>query len=180
VALAARIHVFGASGSGTTTLGRALATRLGCPHFDADDYYWVSTDPPFRTKRPPEERMELLRKDLRPPAWVLSGSMVIWGDPLIHLFTAAVFVYTSATVRFQRLLERERTRYGERIEPGGDMHRQHGEFMQWASSYDEPRTDLRSKRVHEAWIEKLACKVLRVDGARPVEQLVDVVMGRVE
>ena len=26
-----RIHILGASGSGTTTLGRALATRLQCP-----------------------------------------------------------------------------------------------------------------------------------------------------
>ena len=33
-----RLHTLGASGSGTTTLGRALAERLQCPHFDTDDY----------------------------------------------------------------------------------------------------------------------------------------------
>ena len=44
-----RIHILGASGSGTTTLGRALAERLQCPHFDADDYFWVPTDPPLPT-----------------------------------------------------------------------------------------------------------------------------------
>jgi len=36
-----RIHILGASGSGTTTLGRALAERLQCPHFDTDDYFWL-------------------------------------------------------------------------------------------------------------------------------------------
>jgi Shikimate kinase len=41
-----RIHILGASGSGTTTLGRALAERLQYPHFDTDDSFWVPTDPP--------------------------------------------------------------------------------------------------------------------------------------
>jgi hypothetical protein len=35
-----RIHILGASGSGTTTLGHALAARLQCPHFDTDAYFW--------------------------------------------------------------------------------------------------------------------------------------------
>ena len=33
-----RIHILGAFGSGTTTLGRALAARLQYPYFDMDDY----------------------------------------------------------------------------------------------------------------------------------------------
>jgi predicted kinase len=40
---ARRLHLLGASGSGTTTLGRALAQRLGCPHFDTDD--WLASLP---------------------------------------------------------------------------------------------------------------------------------------
>jgi adenylate kinase family enzyme len=35
-----RVHIFGASGSGTTTLGRTLAERLGVRFFDGDDYFW--------------------------------------------------------------------------------------------------------------------------------------------
>ena len=46
-----RLHILGASGSGTTTLGRALAERLTYLHFDTDDYYWLSTDPPFTAQR---------------------------------------------------------------------------------------------------------------------------------
>jgi adenylate kinase family enzyme len=41
-----RIHIFGASGSGTSTFGRALAAELSIRFFDADDYYWLDTDPP--------------------------------------------------------------------------------------------------------------------------------------
>ena len=64
----------GASGSGTTTLARALATRWSVPHADADDYFWVPTAPPFRRKRPPEQRVALMEQVFVPrEAWVLSG-----------------------------------------------------------------------------------------------------------
>jgi adenylate kinase family enzyme len=46
-----RIHILGASGSGTTTLGRALSERLQCPHFDTDNYFWLPTDPPWVQSR---------------------------------------------------------------------------------------------------------------------------------
>ena len=44
------IHIFGASGCGTTTLGAAVAEKLALTHFDVDDFYWRLTDPPFVEK----------------------------------------------------------------------------------------------------------------------------------
>lgn len=41
------IHILGASGSGTTTLARALAVKTGYAHFDTDDYFWLPTKVPF-------------------------------------------------------------------------------------------------------------------------------------
>jgi adenylate kinase family enzyme len=58
------IHILGASGSGTTTLGRVLAKRLQCPHFDADDYFWLPTDLPYTHQRERTERQQLLMDDL--------------------------------------------------------------------------------------------------------------------
>jgi adenylate kinase family enzyme len=46
-----RILVTGASGSGTTTLGKALAEQLACAFLDADDFFWFPTNPPFTQKR---------------------------------------------------------------------------------------------------------------------------------
>ena len=31
------IHIFGASGSGTTTIAKAVSERLGYAHFDSDN-----------------------------------------------------------------------------------------------------------------------------------------------
>ncbi|MEM6738348.1 MAG: shikimate kinase [Bacteroidota bacterium] len=35
-----QIHIFGASGSGVTTIGKALSKELDLSYFDTDDYYW--------------------------------------------------------------------------------------------------------------------------------------------
>jgi len=74
---AVRVHVFGASGSGTTTLGRTLAERLGVRFFDGDDYFWQATEPPFTVQRPRDERAALLLGDVTSAdEWVLSGLMI--------------------------------------------------------------------------------------------------------
>ena len=103
-----RIHVLGASGSGTTTLGRALAGALAVPHHDTDDYFWLPTDPPFAEVRPAGDRLALMEALFAPrPAWVLSGSLVGWGDPLIPSFDLLVFLRTATRDRIERLRRRE-------------------------------------------------------------------------
>ena len=62
-----RIHVTGASGSGTSTLGRALAKHLDFTHLDADDFYWQPTLPPYTAKRNSVERLALLASALGKP-----------------------------------------------------------------------------------------------------------------
>ena len=59
-----RIHILGASGSGTSTLGSALARRLGVKHADSDSLYWLPTNPPYTTPRPPGARQALLLRTL--------------------------------------------------------------------------------------------------------------------
>jgi adenylate kinase family enzyme len=78
-----RVLVLGATASGTTTLARALANRWSVPHADTDDYFWVPTDPPYTEKRPEEQRLRLMQEMFLPrSAWVLSGSVMGWGEPL--------------------------------------------------------------------------------------------------
>ena len=48
-----RVLILGASGTGTTTLGRALGNDLSFRVFDTDDYYWLPSTPPFQRKQRP-------------------------------------------------------------------------------------------------------------------------------
>ncbi len=175
--MAARIHLFGAAGSGTTTLGAELAGRLDVLHLDADRFYWKHTDPPFTHKHPPARRVAAIRREIEGhDSWILSGSIVSWGGPLVAMFTAAVFLYLDPEVRLARLVRRERERYGTRIDPGGSMHRAHREFVAWAASYETAAAPVRSLALHENWIRGLACPLLRLDSAAPVAQLADEVL----
>jgi len=171
-----RIHITGASGSGTTTLGKALAAALDVPQYDTDTYYWLPTDPPFSEKRPIAERLALLGPLLAHDGWVLSGSVVSWGNPLMRFADTVVFVVTPTDIRMQRLRRRESERYGDAIAPGGRMHAGSQEFLAWASRYDEPDFPSRSRARHEEWLRAIALPVIRVDGTRPVAELVEQVM----
>jgi adenylate kinase family enzyme len=172
------LHIMGASGSGTTTLGRAVARRRGCPHHDADDYYWLPTDPPFTEARPMPERLNRLHRALAASeAWVLSGAVTGWGMRLAVAFDLVVFLHLDPALRMARLREREVRRHGARIEVGGDMAAIHASFMAWAAAYETAGLDQRSRAQQESWLADLPCPVLRLDSARPVEALVEAVLA---
>ncbi len=132
-----RINIFGAAGTGTSTIGRALATSLGIPHVEADDCFWLPTDPPFQQMRPPAERQAMLDATLDPQApWVLSGSIAGWGDPIVPMLDLAVFLWVPPAIRLARLLARERERHGDAaLAPGGAMHDGFRLFMSWAAAF---------------------------------------------
>lgn len=44
------IHIYGASGSGTSTLGRLISEQLGYTFMDTDDYFWLPTNPKYIKK----------------------------------------------------------------------------------------------------------------------------------
>lgn len=173
----AHIHVIGASGSGTTTLGRAVADKLGVLHFDSDDFFWLPTDPPFTTPRDPQERVALLLPKLLPEqGWVFSGSALKWGQPIEPLYDLIVFLRIDPALRMERIRRREANRYGERIKPGGDMAVKSREFMEWAASYDSAGPERRSLASHEQWLATQTCPILRLDSVRVLDDLVDEVL----
>lgn len=172
-----RIHVVGASSSGTTTLGAALAQRLAVPHLDTDSFFWEATDPPFTTKRPEAQRVAMMEAAMAgQPGWTLSGSMMGWGEVFIPRLDLAVFLHVPPDVRLARLKAREQARYGSAIEPGGAMHAAHLEFLEWARGYDTPGFPGRSLERHRAWLAALPCPVIEIAGTPDVEESVARVM----
>jgi adenylate kinase family enzyme len=169
-----RIHIMGASGSGTTTLGRALADRLAVPHHDTDDYFWLPTNPPFRERREVTDRLRLMEEIfLDREGWVLSGSLDGWGSAIVPYFDLAIFLSLGAALRLARLRQREANHFGrDAVSPGGWRHRETEEFLDWASHYDDGTREGRHRARHEAWLATLPCPVLRLDAAREIDTLV--------
>ena len=165
------IHIYGASGSGTSTLGRKISEELGYKFMDTDDYFWLPTNPQYTTKRSKEERLALMKKDISEnDNVVISGSLVDWGDELIPLFTLAIRLVTDTDIRIERLRAREKQKFGDRIMPGGDMYTNHIEFIEWARKYDTGSVDMRSKAKHDEWQKLLHCKQIVLNGADNLEE----------
>lgn len=173
-----RLFIMGASGSGTTTLGRAIADQWAVPHADADDYFWQPTSPPYRDTRAPAERISLMGEVFLPrSAWVLSGSIMGWGEDLMEKFDAVIFLTLDPQSRLSRLRARERVRLRELAKTGDVDTAAHEEFMSWAEGYDDPNFAGRNRDRHEQWLSMLSCPILRLDSSLPVADLVHSATG---
>lgn len=149
-----RIHITGASGSGTTTLGKALADQLGGVFLDADDFFWSPSEPPYRSKRSAQERLSLLLAELSHSAvTVLSGSVDGWGAEIEDAFDGVVFLYLDTALRLHRLRVRELQRFGE-VNPA---------FIEWAAQYDDGPPEGRSLARQRTWLSKRSCPVLYME-----------------
>jgi hypothetical protein len=156
-----RIHITGASGSGTSTLAAALAAELAGVHLDADRYYWLPEPPPFTHKRAAPQRLSLLLADLAAaPTAVLAGSVVGWGAELEDAFDLVVFLYLEAPLRVERLRRREIENLGH-ADPA---------FLQWAAQYDEGPAEGRSLARHRAWLNSRTCPIVEIHGDLSVSQ----------
>ena len=165
------IHIYGASGSGTSTMGRLISEKLGYFFMDTDNYYWEATDPPYQIKRNVLDRIALMKNDIaQHDKIVISGSLADWGDELIPLFTLAIRIETDTAIRIDRLKKREREHFGSRIDMGGDMYEHHKEFLDWAALYDTGNLDMRSKAKHDEWEKQLQCPIILLDGSLPIEK----------
>jgi adenylate kinase family enzyme len=172
-----RVHIFGAAGCGSSTLGRALAQRLGCQHVDADDVYWLATVPPYQTRRAAAERVRMLEEATRwARHWVLSGAIVGWGDALIQTFDIVIFLYVPAEVRLARLRAREQERFGPEIEPGGSMYEQHQAFLRSAAGYDTGISG-RTLETDANWLAQLNCSVMPMTGECSTYDQVDHILS---
>ena len=116
-----RLLISGGPGSGCTSAAEVLGKSLGILVFDSDSYFHKPSDPPFQEQYSAEDRKTLLESALsEESSWIVSGSVATWGlSPFVP--THGVFLDIPTGIRLARLVERQRARFGERINPGGAL-----------------------------------------------------------
>jgi adenylate kinase family enzyme len=167
-----RIYITGAPGCGVTTLGRALADRIGAPAIDIDDHYWERTDPPYQVKLGVKERLRRIgAEQARTGRWVVSGSLETWGAHLVAEAQLIVFLEAPTELRLARLRRRESERFGDAILPGGALFETHRYFLEWTADYELGTRSGRSRPRQEEWLATVPNPILRLDAAQPTEAL---------
>lgn len=173
-----KIHIFGASGSGVTTLGNALANKLNIPYFDSDDYFWEVSDPPFTKRRAPDQRNQLVKEDLQQQKdWILGGSIINWGPTVFPTFDLIVFLWIPSEIRIERLKNREEERYGTLIFTDPERNGLFNDFIAWAKDYDEDTGIAnRTLNAHQNWLKQQTTPILTLKGDDTIDQRIEMVL----
>jgi len=155
-----------------------VAEALGAKHLDADDFAWAPSEPPFVHRREPSERWSLFTAAIADvERWVLSGSLLRWDDEVTALFDLVVFLHIPQEARIARLAARERQRYGAKIDPGGSQYESNRYFMAAAAGYETGEYPVQNLPNTRAWLARLTCPVIEIDGVVPVRESVATVLS---
>lgn len=175
-----KIHIFGASGVGVTTLGNALAKQLNIPYFDSDHFYWEPSDPPFTKRRDPTQRNQQVQATLQEQNdWILGGSVINWGATVFPKFDLSIFLWIPPNIRLERLKKREEERYGDIIFTDPERNRLFNEFIEWAKDYDEDTgIATRTLNAHQNWIAKQIAPVLTLKGDYSTTQRMQMIIDQ--
>ncbi|MGB1217432.1 MAG: AAA family ATPase, partial [Saprospiraceae bacterium] len=176
-----KIIIFGATGTGKTTLGKSISEKLNWTFLDSDDYYWEKTNPPFQTKIPLQKRNENLKTDFENNENVIiSGSLCTWSKFWDSAFDLGIFLRISKKVRMKRLLNREIERYGAELYTNEKIKEKSKIFLNWAEKYDDETNDGHSIRQHKNWIELLNCAVIEVIGDLTNDERLIIILKKIE
>lgn len=163
------ICICGLNGSGKTTLGAALAEKLGFKHMDVEDYYFTRTDNPYASARTREEVEVLLFEDIKHnPCFVFSAVNGNMNEEINSCYDLVVYLEVPLELRMKRIRQRAFDKFGDRVLPGGDMYEQEEKFFEFAEK--------RSPEKIEAWLKGLVCRVVRLDGSKPIEDNIKVLI----
>lgn len=169
------IMVCGLNGSGKSTLGKALAERLGYHFIDNERLFFPKTDPDymFASPRSKEEVERLLIDEAREQGnFIFAAVKGDYGEEILPLYRYIVLIDVPKDIRMQRVRDRSFQKFGGRMLPGGDLYEQEEAFMDMVST----RTD----QYVEEWVDSMECTVIRVDGTKPIEENVKIIIEQIE
>ena len=168
------ILICGLNGVGKSTIGRALAARLGWRFLDNEDLYFPKTDSDYVFSHPrgKDEVIRLLEeKTAEDSRFVFAAVRGDYGERLPASLDCAILVEVPREARLARVRARSAEKFGRRIEAGGDLEeRENAWFAQ---------VERRPEDYVTGWLEKLSCPVIRIDGTLPVEVNVEYLLKRI-
>ena len=158
----------GLNGCGKSTLGRALAQKIGFHFIDNEELFFTrnAADEPYQNPRSRAEVEKLLMEEVRKHGdFVLAAVRGDYGKEILPLYRYTVLMEVPKEIRMERIRNRSFQKFGRRMREGGELYEQEEAFFRTAASRPEDYA--------AAWTRTLDCPVLSVDGTRPVDENVE-------
>lgn len=163
--MAKGVVVCGLNGCGKSTIGRALAEKLGFYFIDNENLFFSrnAADEPYANPRTRAEAETLLMEEVcRHGDFVFAAVKGDYGRDILPLYRCAVLIEAPKEIRLQRVRNRSFQKFGGRMKPGGDLYESEEAFFQTAAARPEDYA--------ESWVRTLTCPVIVADGTRPAEE----------
>ncbi len=167
--------VCGLNGTGKSTLGRALAEKLHFYFIDNEDLYFPKTDPAYiyAAPRTREEVETLLFNEIeKHENFVFASVKGDYGERIYPFYQYAVLIEVPKAIRIERVKNRSFQKFGNRMLFGGDLFEQEERFFDFVKS--------RAEDTVEKWIQSLKCPIIRIDGTKPIEENINLVIEQIQ
>lgn len=167
------IQICGLNGCGKSTIGRALAQKIGFHFIDNEDLYFPKSDPldPYASPRSREDAERLLLQEVKKhPYFVFAAVRGDYGKEIQPLYSCVIMVEVPKEIRLKRIRNRSFQKFGERMMPGGDLHEGEEAFFKMAEARDDGYV--------EKWLKDVSCPIIRIDGTKPTEENVEYIIRK--
>ena len=168
------IIICGLNGAGKSTLGKILAEKLHFYFIDAEDLYFPKTnfDYIYASPRTKKEAGKLLLSAIKAHEnFIFSSVKGDYGEAVYPFFQYAVLIDAPKDIRIQRVKNRSFKKFGNRMLLGGDLYEQEEHFFNWVKS--------RAENTVEEWVKCLNCPIIRVDGTKPIEENINLIIEQI-
>ena len=168
------IQICGLNGCGKSTLGKALAEKIGFHFIDNENLYFTraSTDEPYSNPKSRADVERLLIEEVgRYPDFVFAAVKGDYGKDMLPMYDYIVMMEVPKNVRARRVRNRSFQKFGNRMLIGGDLYNQEEAFFQMVDS--------REDEFIETWLQMVNCPIIRVDGTKPIEDNVEYIIKEI-
>lgn len=162
------IHICGLNGCGKSTLGRALAEKIGFHFIDNEHLYFShsNTNKSYANPKSRQEVEKLLMAEVNEhPNFVFAAVKGDYGKEIIPLYNYVIMLEVPKNIRLQRVKNRSFQKFGNRMLPGGDLHNQEESFFNMVKA--------RPDDYIESFLQTVKCPIIRIDGTKPIEKNIE-------
>lgn len=173
--MATGIMVCGLNGCGKSTLGKALAKKLGFHFIDNENLFFerTETNEPYRSPRSNDEAIELLMKEVKEHKnFVFAAVTGDYGTEILPHYNYIVEIKVPKDVRMERVRARSFMKFGDRMLKDGDLYEEEERFFSFVESRPEDHV--------EKWTANFSCPVICVDGTKSVEENIKYILEYME
>ena len=174
------IHVMGASGAGTSTIGEFLGEKLGFCVIESDFYKWQQTIPEFQIMRPIEESNSLLLDKIKNSKNLIITGSLHSNSVTFKYLDLIIYLKCPTRIRMKRILKRDEELGRNSMSQTGEVKENFLGFLELAKNYNHLGLDKRSKASQKYVIKSSRTPVIYINTNKRMARVQKTILRKVK